>query len=441
MLAAVFCMQALGILAASVVSLVVAAIGHSQMVSAVRANEVAVDNSDLYRRAVDHTWRWVMGLGLIPAVLAVVVRLSIPESPRYTLDVLDDPYKAFEEANRFNGSQLLDEFNLQTNMALINNAFARPKRLEEGSDGSPLADNEDDPAEHAPPSMQTGEGLPEYTLKDYFWRQGYWRYLLGTALTWFLLDFAFFGLGLSSPKAVSKIWYNGVDVTRADVAANQTLVIATNETWDVTFNTTWTNPDSIIFDILTESAWHSLVVVSIGAIIGSVALVVAIEHFNRKLLQWIMFIVLGLLFLITGGTYKIGNNGVTITLYVLCQICFYFGPNGLTFIIPAELFPTKYRATCYGLSAASGKFGSVIVQIFLAYVKFGTGAKKTTWLNPDSGWFGDVLLIFASPMFLGALASWWFIPDLQDKHGEDLSLEDLTENRRHSARSDELEVA
>lgn len=31
--------------------------------------------------------------------------------------------------------------------------------------------------------------------------------------------------------------------------------------------------------------------------------------------------------------------------------------------IPAEQFPTRYRCTCHGLSAASGKFGSVVVQL------------------------------------------------------------------------------
>jgi MFS family permease len=91
-LASVFFMQACGILAASVVSVVV--------VAAVQAQ-----NPDVIPRAVDHIWRWMMGLSLIPATFAVVIRLSIPESPRYTLDVLDDPYKAFEEANRFNESQ------------------------------------------------------------------------------------------------------------------------------------------------------------------------------------------------------------------------------------------------------------------------------------------------------------------------------------------------
>ena len=403
MLAAVFCMQACGILAASVVSLVV--------LSAVR-----VKNPDALPRAVDHVWRWITGLGLVPAVFAVVVRLSIPESPRYTLDVVDDPYKAFEEANRFNGSNLLDEFNLQANLALVN-AFARSKTSDGETDASQFLDGHKEPTRLSQPVFQPDESPTVYTIQEYFWKQGNWRYLLGTALTWFLLDFAFFGLGLSSPKAISKVWYNGMQSASA-----------APPTWDVTYANS-SNPDTVIFDVLTTNAWHSLVVVSVGAMVGSIALVFAIDHFNRKRLQWRMFIVLGFLFVITGVTYRIGNKGVTITLYILCQVCFYFGPNGLTFIIPAELFPTKYRATCHGLSAASGKFGSVIVQIFLAYVKFGPSGSKTTWLSPNSPWFGDVLLIFSAPMFLGAIVSWCFIPDLQAKDGCSLSLELLAEGK------------
>lgn len=414
MLASVFAMQACGILAASVVSLVVVSVARAQ-------NPIANP------RAVDHIWRWIMGLSLIPAVFAVIIRLSIPESPRYTLDVLDDPFKAFEEANRFNESNLQDQFNLQANLALVN-AFARPKTPDSGTNASPHPGAPEGQTGRSHPVLQLDELPTKYTVKDYFWKQGNWRFLVGTASTWFLLDFAFFGLGLSSPKAVSKIWYNGIDSSSA-----------IPPTWDVTYSDS-SKPDAVIFNILTTSAWHALVVESVGSMIGSIALVVAIDHFNRKRLQWRMFIVLGFLFIITGATYRIGNNGVTITLYILCQMCFYFGPNGLTFLIPAELFPTKYRTTCHGLSAASGKFGSVIVQVFLAYVKFGPSGSKTSWVSPNSPWFGDVLLIFAAPMFLGALVSWWFIPDLQGEDGQSLSLERLAEGRGRGENHDQESV-
>ena len=33
--------------------------------------------------------------------------------------------------------------------------------------------------------------------------------------------------------------------------------------------------------------------------------------------------------------------------------------------IPAEAFPTRYRCTCHGISAASGRLGSVLGQIVI----------------------------------------------------------------------------
>ena len=36
------------------------------------------------------------------------------------------------------------------------------------------------------------------------------------------------------------------------------------------------------------------------------------------------------------------------------------GPGVTTYAIPAELFPTAARATCHGLSAATGKLGAAI---------------------------------------------------------------------------------
>ena len=35
-------------------------------------------------------------------------------------------------------------------------------------------------------------------------------------------------------------------------------------------------------------------------------------------------------------------------------------PNTTEFIIPGELFPTKFRSTCHGIASASGKVGAVV---------------------------------------------------------------------------------
>lgn len=36
------------------------------------------------------------------------------------------------------------------------------------------------------------------------------------------------------------------------------------------------------------------------------------------------------------------------------------GPNLTTYILPAEIFPTCVRASCHGISAASGKLGAFL---------------------------------------------------------------------------------
>ena len=45
-------------------------------------------HSDMCIRALDSAWRWIVGFGSLPAVVALFFRLTIPESPRYLLDVV-----------------------------------------------------------------------------------------------------------------------------------------------------------------------------------------------------------------------------------------------------------------------------------------------------------------------------------------------------------------
>jgi PHS family inorganic phosphate transporter-like MFS transporter len=81
MLAIVFSMQAFGYAAATITSIVV--------VKTVRHYHPTPSQV-----SVDQIWRWVMGLSLIPASVAVVMRFFVPESPRFTLYVLNYLFRA-----------------------------------------------------------------------------------------------------------------------------------------------------------------------------------------------------------------------------------------------------------------------------------------------------------------------------------------------------------
>lgn len=79
-------------------------------------------------------------------------------------------------------------------------------------------------------------------------------------------------------------------------------------------------------------------------------------------------------------------------------------------MIPAEIFPTRYRGTCHGISAGAGKLGSILVQIFSTYYKFGTGPGKQE--TRRHGW---ILIVFSACMIVGAVVTHFWIPRIQDK--------------------------
>eukprot|EP01135_Chromosphaera_perkinsii_P005229 Nk52_evm12s326 gene=Nk52_evmTU12s326 len=66
-------------------------------------------------------------------------------------------------------------------------------------------------------------------------------------------------------------------------------------------------------------------------------------------------------------------------------------------MIPAEVFPTKVRATCHGVSAASGKLGAVI-----------GGAVLKPFLHSHG--IDNVLIACGSIAFVGLLWTIVFIP-------------------------------
>jgi MFS transporter, PHS family, inorganic phosphate transporter len=63
-------------------------------------------------------------------------------------------------------------------------------------------------------------------------------------------------------------------------------------------------------------------------------------------------------------------------LYCLANFFQNFGPNTTTFIVPGEVFPTRYRSTAHGISAASGKLGAVVAQVGFARLRNIHGPNK-----------------------------------------------------------------
>src|SRR5262249_53984001 len=119
------------------------------------------------------------------------------------------------------------------------------------------------------------------------------------------------------------------------------------------------NYDAGIVETLLWDSERALLTTSIASAVGSLIFLVGVNYIPRVATLVGTFIALAFIFLIAGtsliAVYEEAHYSVTIAFYAIALLVFNLGPNTITFMLPAELFPTKYRGTCYRIAAASGK--------------------------------------------------------------------------------------
>lgn len=179
------------------------------------------------------------------------------------------------------------------------------------------------------------------------------------------------------------------------------------------------------YEILYNTAVGNLIIVLAGAVPGYWVTVFTVDRIGRKPIQFMGFSILTVLFVVMGFAYfKLSSNGL-LAIFVLAQFFFNFGPNATTFIVPGECFPTRYRSTSHGISAAMGKIGSIIGQGAIAPLRT-RGAVPGGNPNP---WMDHVLEIYALFMLLG-IGTTAMIKETKRKTLEELSAECEDEEER-----------
>jgi MFS transporter, PHS family, inorganic phosphate transporter len=99
---------------------------------------------------------------------------------------------------------------------------------------------------------------------------------------------------------------------------------------------------------------------------------------------------LAIIFSTIGFCWSVLSSVGLITLYCLANFFTNFGPNTTSFILPGEVFPTRYRSTGHGISAAAGKTGAILSQALIGPLRNHGGPDK--FLN-------HVMQIFALFMY------------------------------------------
>jgi len=154
-----------------------------------------------------------------------------------------------------------------------------------------------------------------------------------------------------------------------------------------------------VYDSAFEVAKLAAIVAACSTIPGYWFTVYFIDKIGRVKIQMMGFFLMAVVYLVAGIPYswywskhEKTNKGFMV-LYGLIFFFSNFGPNTTTFIIPAELFPARFRSTCHGISGAAGKFGAIVGTV---------GFLWATKHHEDDG-FPDVKRVRISFLILGGV--------------------------------------
>jgi MFS family permease len=286
------------------------------------------------------TWRILLGLGALPAASVLWMRRRMPESPRYQQAVLGQAGRAAKSIEQYSDG-----------VVQVGTATAAP------TDGNP----------RGAMRLTTFLSNPRYLLL-----------LLGTAGTWFVFDYAYYGNSVSAPLIVkSVLGKHGAGV-------------------------------------LTEALALQLIVFTVAAVPGYYLAVHFMDRIGHRRLQWIGFLGMGTAFLLIGVIPNITTViGPFLLLFGVSYFFAEFGPNTTTFVLSAEVYPTSARATGNGISAGVAKVGAFIGVYLFPIIKSHLGVSGALELS-----FGMAVIGFALTLI---------IPEPSQRSLEDIAPDEVIE--------------
>ncbi|KAF6514428.1 hypothetical protein HZS61_005562 [Fusarium oxysporum f. sp. conglutinans] len=233
-----------------------------------------------------------------------------------------------------------------------------------------------------------------------------WRPLVLISLLWAIMDVPWYGLTMDLSNTLATLVHDPSSPTGVMRHFRRASGDGVEGCGDDPWNKDYWNPNNTISNMIEQNAIRSIVVVSIGSLVGSIGSILIIDFFRRKVILIATFLAITVLLAIAGGTL-LGSEAsdphhAAVVCYGILQFFFNLGPNTLIFVLAAEIFPTTYRGTFNGIAAASGKVGAVIIRVIIFTTRHGDKEKS----------LGIRLLALMPLMLVSAWLS-WYLPDVQ----------------------------
>jgi PHS family inorganic phosphate transporter-like MFS transporter len=237
---------------------------------------------------------------------------------------------------------------------------------------------------------------PERSTEQYalgsakFWRL-HGLHLIGTCGCWFIIDVSYYSQNLFQSTVYSKVGW----------LPKNTTLSALEE----------------MFKVSRAQAFIALC----GTVPGYYVAIAFIDILGRWIIQIQGFFFMTVFMYALAAPYNHWVNHDHVGFLVIYGLTFFFsnfGPNTTTFIVPAEIYPARFRSTLHGVSAASGKLGAIAGAFGFLYAADDPHSPPAGY--PKGIGLRDTLFIMGSLNALGFFLT-FFIPETNQR-----SLEDLT---------------
>jgi MFS family permease len=212
-------------------------------------------------------------------------------------------------------------------------------------------------------------GQSRLALRTFLTNRRFLVMLLGTAGSWFLLDYAYYGNTISTPQILKLISPSASTMT--------TIAI-------------------------------QLAIFVVAAVPGYILGIARIDRIGHRRLQLAGFSMMALCFAIIALVP--GMTTAVLPFLLVYGVSYFFtefGPNMTTFVLPGELYPVSMRATGHGISAGIGKLGAFIGVFLFPVLQTSLGLRGT-------------LLLTAGVSVLGGLVT-LLLPEPSGRSLEDIS--------------------
>lgn len=241
--------------------------------------------------------------------------------------------------------------------------------------------------------------------KEFMRRHG--KHLLGTATCWFLLDIAYYSQNLFQKDIFSAVgWLPSAKSMSA-------------------------------LDELYKIARAQTLIALCGTVPGYWVTVFLIDRMGRFAIQLIGFFFMTVFMFLLAIPYqhwtRPENNVWFIVIYGLTFFFANFGPNSTTFVVPAEIFPARFRSTCHGISAAAGKAGAIIGAFGFLYASQNQDKSKADAGFPAGIGMRNSLMVLGVINVIGLLFT-FLVPESKGKSLEEMSRENEEEEEDDNQR-------